>query len=158
MLQQEPKNLNNARKSFEQTLRFEVGADQKGGYTKDPKDPGGETKYGISKRAHPELDIENLTPEQALRIYLNDYWFPSGADDLPYPACLIVFDTAFLCGVGRAKAWLRQTSDPYAYLELRKQFHLQKARDHEWAKRFIGGWLNRIGVLKRELDLNLNNK
>lgn len=149
----EPRNINDARKSFEMTLRFEVGATQNGGYTNDPRDPGGETKFGISKRAHPELDIKNLTPEQALRVYLDEYWFPSGADDLPYPDCLVVFDTAILCGTGRATAWLRETKDPYQFLELRKQFHINKSRDHAWARAFIGGWLNRCNTLKRELDL-----
>ena len=28
--------------------------------TKDPSDPGGTTKYGISQRANPDVDIENL--------------------------------------------------------------------------------------------------
>ena len=32
-----------------------------GGYVNDPKDPGGETNYGISKRAYPDVDIKNLT-------------------------------------------------------------------------------------------------
>ena len=94
--QKEPKNINNAHKAFKFVLRWE-GGDR---YTNDPKDPGGETKYGISKRAHPTLDIKHLTPEKALEIYLEKYWFPSGADDLDFPMCLLVFDTAFLCGVG----------------------------------------------------------
>ena len=36
-----------------------------GGYVDDPVDRGGETKYGISKRSYPDLDIANLTLEQA---------------------------------------------------------------------------------------------
>jgi len=36
--------------AFERTIGFE------GGYANDPRDPGGETKYGISKRAYPALD------------------------------------------------------------------------------------------------------
>ena len=144
----EPKNINNAKRSFQFTLRWE-GGDR---YTNDPKDPGGETKYGISNRYNKDIDIKNLTPEKAMYIYLDRYWFPSGADDLDYPLCLVVFDTAFLCGVGRASHWLRETQDPYEYLELRKQFHIEKARDNEWARKFIGGWLNRVSDLKRVLD------
>lgn len=45
-----------------------------GGYVCDPADPGGETKYGISKRAYPELDIKNLTLDQAKDIYRRDFW------------------------------------------------------------------------------------
>lgn len=45
-----------------------------GGYINDPRDPGGETKFGISKKQYPDLDIQNLTREQAKAIYYNDYW------------------------------------------------------------------------------------
>lgn len=45
-----------------------------GGYVNNPKDPGGETKYGISKRAYPGEDIKNLSIDRAKAIYYNDYW------------------------------------------------------------------------------------
>lgn len=45
-----------------------------GGYTNNPADPGGETNFGISKRAYPYLDIKNLTREEAVTIYQRDYW------------------------------------------------------------------------------------
>jgi lysozyme family protein len=47
-----------------------------GGYVCDPADPGGETKYGISKRTYPNLDIKNLTVEDAKDIYYHDWWTP----------------------------------------------------------------------------------
>ena len=43
----------------------------------DPDDPGGLTKWGISKRAHPDEDIANLTLDDAIRIYQDKYWKPS---------------------------------------------------------------------------------
>jgi len=48
-----------------------------GGYSNDPDDPGGETKYGISKRSYPNEDIKNLTVERAVEIYTRDYWNPN---------------------------------------------------------------------------------
>jgi lysozyme family protein len=45
-----------------------------GVYSNDPNDPGGETKYGISEKSYPHLDIKNLTIEDAENIYLNDWW------------------------------------------------------------------------------------
>ena len=45
-----------------------------GGYVNDPKDSGGETKYGISKRAYPRVNIKNLTLQDAKAIYKRDYW------------------------------------------------------------------------------------
>ncbi len=31
-----------------------------GGYTNNPADPGGETKFGISKRSYPDVDSYGL--------------------------------------------------------------------------------------------------
>ncbi len=45
-----------------------------GGYVNDPNDPGGETKFGISRRAYPDLDIARLTKEDAIKIYRRDWW------------------------------------------------------------------------------------
>ena len=45
-----------------------------GGYSNDPDDLGRETKYGISKRSYPDVDIKNLTVEGAIEIYTRDYW------------------------------------------------------------------------------------
>ena len=45
-----------------------------GGYVNDPTDPGGETKFGISKKNHPNLDIKNLTIESAFAIYEDEYY------------------------------------------------------------------------------------
>lgn len=52
----------------------EVVLKHEGGYVNNPNDPGGETKYGISKRSYPHLDIKNLTKEQATQIYYDDWW------------------------------------------------------------------------------------
>ena len=41
-------------------------------------DPGGTTKYGISQRAHPDVDIAGLTREDAIDIYNSEYWQPLG--------------------------------------------------------------------------------
>ena len=39
-----------------------------GGYVNDPTDMGGETNFGITKRWYPDLDIKNLTKEQAKMV------------------------------------------------------------------------------------------
>src|SRR5690606_38914271 len=61
-------------RAVEMVLRHE------GGYVYDPADPGGETKYGISKRSYPQLDIRNLIREQAIEIYRRDWWDRYGYD------------------------------------------------------------------------------
>lgn len=57
--------------------------DSEGGYVNNPADPGGETKFGISKRSYPQLDIAALTRDQAIEIYRRDFWNPIGGDALP---------------------------------------------------------------------------
>lgn len=57
-----------------QTIAFETGGDKSGAYHNDPRDRGGETKWGISKRAHPGENIKALTFNDALRIYQIQYW------------------------------------------------------------------------------------
>lgn len=86
----------------------EIVLKHEGGYVNDPNDPGGETKYGISKRAYPDVDIENLTLEQAKQIYLNDYWNRCQCDNLPAMVRLHVFDAAVNSGVSQAAKWLQR--------------------------------------------------
>src|SRR5665213_322524 len=45
-----------------------------GGLSVDRTDPGGTTKFGISQRAYPRLDIPSLTQADATAIYQSDYW------------------------------------------------------------------------------------
>lgn len=73
------------------------------GYVKDPKDPGGETKYGISKRAYPKLDILNLSLADAKEIYRRDYWGAHGCEQMDWGKALLVFDCAV--NGGAAKRW-----------------------------------------------------
>lgn len=56
---------------------------EEGGYVNDPSDPGGETKYGISKRSYPKVDIKHLTLEQAAVIYKQDFYDKLKCDELP---------------------------------------------------------------------------
>ena len=80
-----------------------------GGYVNHPEDPGGETKYGISKRAYPDVDIANLTEYDARCIYKKDYWDKVKGDELPAALALVVFDTAVNMGIRRAVKFLQET-------------------------------------------------
>lgn len=86
---------------------LEIILKHEGGYVNDPKDSGGETNWGISKRAYPHLDIKNLTKEEAGKIYYNDYWMPSRCNYMPYAVALCVFDAAVNSGVRKAAIWLQ---------------------------------------------------
>lgn len=86
----------------------EIVLSHEGGYVHDPRDPGGETRWGISKRAYPSLDIAKLTRSDAVEIYRQDYWNRIGGDELPQGVALIVFDCAVNQGVGYAARCLQQ--------------------------------------------------
>jgi lysozyme family protein len=45
-------------------------------YSNVPGDHGGETKFGISKVAFPDIDVKNLTLDQARQFYINRFWVP----------------------------------------------------------------------------------
>jgi lysozyme family protein len=55
-------------------LAIDIILAHEGGLSDNPSDPGGVTKYGISARSYPYLDIRNLTIEDAKKIYRTDYW------------------------------------------------------------------------------------
>lgn len=80
-----------------------------GGYVCDPTDPGGETSMGISRRAYPGEDIENMTRERAAEIYRRDYWDACRCGELPPGIDLVVFDAAVNHGVYRAVYVLQRT-------------------------------------------------
>ena len=80
-----------------------------GGYVNDPQDPGGETKFGISKRAYPNVDIKNLSRKQAIKIYYDDYWIKTGVVFLPKKLRQIYFDMTVNMGRSRATKILQET-------------------------------------------------
>jgi lysozyme family protein len=86
--------------SFDKAFALTVGVE--GGYVNDPADPGGETRYGISKRAHPDVDIKSLTLDQAKDIYRRDYWQAASCDSMPERIGHLVFDCAVHHGVKTA--------------------------------------------------------
>jgi lysozyme family protein len=152
---------------FDKAFKLVIGAE--GGYVNDPRDPGGETKFGISKRQYPNLDIKNLTLEQAKEIYYRDYWLPIEAGRLHERLAIYYFDCAVNQGVPTAKKLMQQhcgvTADgvignatraammkllPIAdndFMKLREERYRKTANFDRYGK----GWLNRLEHLKSEL-------
>lgn len=91
--------------TFDEAFERLVG--HEGGYVADSRDPGGETKYGISKRSYPGEDIAGLTLDRAKAIYRRDFWGPAACDALPDTVRFDVFDMAVNSGVAAAARMLQ---------------------------------------------------
>ena len=81
-----------------------------GGYVNDPRDPGQETRWGISKRAYPQVDIRNLTRAQAVDIYRRDFWQRVRGDELPREFAFQALDAAVNHGIGNAVRWMQRAA------------------------------------------------
>ena len=84
-----------------------------GGFVDHPKDPGGMTNLGVTKKVYDkwigrkstEKEMRNLTPADVAIIYKNNYWDKVRGDDLPSGLDWCAFDWAVNSGSGRpAKA------------------------------------------------------
>jgi lysozyme family protein len=158
--------------NFDQAFDRLVDPEHEGGYVCNPKDPGGETKYGISKRSYPGEDIKNLTLDRAKAIYLRDFWGPAACDALPDAVKYEVFDLAVNTSrpgkpeqavkllqraagmpeeevdgiVGKHTLMACQSMDPAKLLRrlqgLRIRFYTELG--HEWFAEFGRGVMNRI--------------
>lgn len=87
---------------------FDKLISHEGGYVNNPKDPGGETKFGISKQAYPDINIAELTLDDAKKIYLRDYWDLARCSDLPQQVAFQVFDTAVNSGISQSTRFLQR--------------------------------------------------
>jgi len=77
-----------------------------GGYVNHPKDPGGETNLGVTKRVYEKWggtkDMKDLTVEDVAPIYKKEYWDRCKCDDLESGVDWAVFDWAVNSGTGRS--------------------------------------------------------
>jgi len=67
-------------------------------YTDHSNDRGGATKFGISQRFNPDLNVRELTRAQTIEIYWERYWRGRGFERLPEPVAIKVFDLAVNLG------------------------------------------------------------
>jgi lysozyme family protein len=151
--------------NFDQAFEHVIG--NEGGYVNDPRDPGGETKYGISKRSYPGEDIAGLTLARAKELYRRDFWGPAGCEQWPEAVRFDVFDMAVNAGVKASIKMLqrcvgadddgvigRQTIAAVQNFDtqpevLARKFTAQRIRHYTSLKTwpvFGAGWMNRIAA------------
>jgi len=75
-------------------------------FVKHTNSAGGDTKFGIAQRYNPEIDVKNLTEDQARDIAYDKYWKKPKIDLLPNDSIKAhVFDAFFLAGTHGIKAF-----------------------------------------------------
>ena len=159
----------NWKKSFELMLKSE------GGFVNHPKDPGGMTNLGVTKRVWEEWvgresnekEMRSLTPAMVEPLYKRKYWDVCRCDDLPEGLDYLVFDFAVNAGPGRSIKTLQsavgttpdgiigpktlaavRAIDPH---ELIEKFSVAKTEFYESLPTFATfgrGWLNRVADVK----------
>ena len=100
--------------TFEEALEHVLK--HEGGFVNHPKDPGGMTNLGVTKkvwdewigRESSEDEMRNLKPEDVSNLYKKLYWDRVKGDDLPSGVNYCVFDAAVNSGTGRAAKWLQE--------------------------------------------------
>jgi hypothetical protein len=116
-----------------------------GGYVCDPADPGGETKYGISARSYPGVDIENLTRDQAIAIYFRDFWqkynLETGVADPQIRAK--VFNMGVLMGMKTALMLKVGCSSIDQYRQVCEKHFEAICIKHPECNKFLHGWTRR---------------
>tara|TARA_E500000331_G_scaffold342625_1_gene376458 strand:+ start:664 stop:1176 length:513 start_codon:yes stop_codon:yes gene_type:complete len=91
---------------------LEIILHHEGGYVNHPKDPGGETNMGVTKRVYEEWggtkDMKDLTFEDVAPIYKKNYWDRVKGDDLSSGLDLCIFDFGVNAGTGRAAKFIQK--------------------------------------------------
>lgn len=88
--------------TFDIFIDWLLGPNVEGGYVNNPSDPGGETRFGIAKRYHQDVDIKNLTRDGAISIYRIQYWDAIHGDDLHPAIAFMLCDADINEGGGTA--------------------------------------------------------
>lgn len=130
-----------------------------------PQDRGGRTRFGISQKAHPDVDVPNLTWEKARDIYRVRYWGEAGCERSPPDVAFALFDAAVQHNPRRAIRFLQMglgiTADgiygpvteravrnhPNAALEMmgeRGEFYARIVSGRPSQKVFMDGWFRRL--------------
>lgn len=149
---------------------------------RDPRDPGGATRFGIDQRDHPSVDVPSITLAQAQAIFHDGAqnlrgeieggeWTRVRGDDLSDKWSLALFDCAINPGLA-CKHWVQEilglgsdgifgpitiaainsADDDALRTFLKRRDTYYKTRG-AWADSFVKGWLARNTALKRELAL-----
>lgn len=128
--------------SFQSAVSRVLG--HEGGYTPSDGNTGAPANFGINQLHNPDLDVKNITKDQAVERYKSHYWDAIDGDNLPPALQATALDAAVNQGPARAKEWLRQSGgDVQKFNALRRNHYEMLARRPEFAK-YRNTWLKRL--------------
>jgi lysozyme family protein len=143
-------------------------------------DSGGLTKFGIDQQSHPEVDIENLTVEEASLIYRREYWEKAHCYEMQWPLSQVQFDGAVNTGIGQQMKFLQRACEVNAdgawgpntrramneaveqlgavavakhCCDQKEVFYRRLVEMKPHTARFLKGWLNRLNDLRKDCGL-----
>lgn len=97
-------------------ISFQMVLKHEGGFVNNPKDPGGATNLGVTKKVWEDYvghqvsldDMKSLTPEMVKPLYKKNYWDKIKGDQLPSGVDYAAYDLAVNSGTGRAAKYLQK--------------------------------------------------
>lgn len=134
-----------------------------GGYTNDPKDPGGPTNWGITiydarmywKNDATAEDVRVMPLSVAKEIYKSKYWDKMGCDALPAGLDYTVFDYGVNSGIARSEKIAKEFAGKSVeqQIEAINDERLSFLKSLPTWGHFGGGWSKRVASVK---DISLH--
>lgn len=123
-------------------------------------DTGGLTKGGISQKAHPDVDIANLTEAEQRAIYQKDYIDAYGIGELPPDMQVLAMDTVINHRSGFKEDVIKAikggaSRDEIFSMRLKEYERLAKEDPAKYGE-YLKGWKNRLGKLYNQMNNGLS--
>jgi len=141
------------------------------GYTNDPHDRGGETKYGIAKNSNPDLDITHMDWDTAKAVYFSHYWLNAKCDKMDGRLAILQFDGAIQHGPGTASKFIQRAIEveddgaigPITLASLadqdateicnsvcdqRVKYYNEIVAEDDTQQKYLAGWLRRVAEMR----------
>lgn len=123
-----------------------------GGYTPSDGNTGAPANFGINQKHNPDLDVKNITKDQAVQRYKTNYWDAIDGDNLPPELQATALDAAVNQGPARAARWIRQSGgDVSKFNELRREHYEMLAQRPEYS-RYKNTWMKRLDSYESQAD------
>jgi lysozyme family protein len=152
-----PKRAKPAPMSKDQLTDFIAQELEGGDQAVDLNDGAGLTKFGVSTKYNPGVDVANLTKSQAVGILKKKYW-SAEFDKADPTVAAIAFDAAITGGSAGKNILAAANNDPTRALALYRKRLNHVADTVPGKEQFRQGWMNRVNRLASKLGLSASSE